>query len=218
MKRIALTAFLVLSALSLTGCLPTALLPIMTAGSVYQGYETISALKNVKDKAPVFKQYTSAFVLADVQPKKEDSAKMNAAMESAYSRTVNEMARELGLALVCRPYNRSEVSHTSDALIIQVEEKKSSLLEKLASGGKMNISLKFIDKKTARCLDEENYRISRDYQDVVGVVSFSSMLKMKGEGDNADKMSSFDILKSIKENRNKYPIVTAQERDLFSKG
>jgi hypothetical protein len=211
MKRTALAALLFFSVVYLNGCLPNALFPLMTAGSVYQGYASISALKNVKGKEPVFKKYRNAFVLVDVQPQRGDSAKMNAAMEGAYSRTISEMAREMGLDLVCRPYETSEVSDEPDALVIQVEEVKSSLLEKLASGGKMNISAKFIDKKTARCLDEENYNVSKSYYDVLGVISFSSLLKMNG-----DNTTNSGIFKSIMENRKKYPIVTAKERALFS--
>lgn len=211
MKRTALTAVIFFSAVFLNGCVPSALLPVMTAGSVYQGYESISALKNVKAKEPVFKRYRNAFVLADVQPKKGDSSKMNAAIERAYSRTINEMAREMGLDLVCQPYDESAVSANPDALIIQVEEIKSTLLGKLASGGKINISAKFIDKKTARCLDEENYKVSKNYHQVLGVISISSMLKMNG-----NNKTNSGILKRIMENRNKYPIVTAREKDLLS--
>jgi len=210
MKRTDFAALLFFSAVFLNGCMPSALLPVMTAGSVYQGYESIAALKNVKDKKPVFKKYRNAFVLVDVQPKTRDSVKMNAAMERAYSRTISEMAREMGMDLVCRPYDTSDFSDKPDALIIQVEEVKSSLLGKLASGGKMKISVKFIDKKSARCLDEENYNVSKNYHDVLGVISFSSMLKMNG-----DNTTNSAIFKNIMENREKYPIVTARERELL---
>lgn len=212
MKRTVLSALLFFS-ISLNGCVLSVLMPVMTAGSVYQGYESISAIKNVKDKEPVFEKYRNVLVLVDVQPKTGEAAKMNAAMERAYSRTINEMAGELGLNFVCRPYDEAEVSDNQDALVIQIEELKSSLLEKLASGGKINISAKFIDKKTARCLKEENYRISKSYQEVLGVISFGSMVKMNGK-----KKSNADIMKSIIENRNKYPIMTAQEKSILSQG
>jgi len=216
MKRTAHRLFVLISAFFLAGCLPSALLPVMTAGTVYQGYESVSALKNVQGKDCFLKGYQKAFISADVQPRKENASAMNTAMERAYSRTVNAMARELGLELVCRPYDSSEVARAPDALIIQVEELKSSLLGKLASGGKMKISVKYIDRKTARCLDEEVFKISKDYQDVVGVVSLSSMLKMSGE--KGGSISTAGVIRALMENRNKYPVLTARERELLSKG
>ncbi len=218
MKKMALI-LLIIPTLLLNGCiLPGALLSLFTARSVYQGYESFSSLKDIKGKLPIFKDYRDAFVLIESQPRKYSPAEVNTAMQSTYSRTVNEMARELGLDLFCRPYNGPEVSNTQDALIIQVEEVKPSLFGKIVSGEKIHASVKFIDRRTAKCLDEETFNSSSTYKDLIGMVSFSTMLKMTENKYDAKKQTTPQILKSLMENRDKYPIMTAQEKSILSQG
>ena len=160
---------LVLSFISvfvLNGCLIEAFYvcsTLLTAKSAYNGYETITSLKSIKEGPPIFREYQVAYISIDVQPRKENSESVNHIMENVYCRTANAMSRESGSKLTFRPYDGEQVAACADALIIQVKENKPSMIGKIMSGDKIHASVKYIDKKSVRSVCEERYDIARDY-------------------------------------------------------
>ncbi len=198
------------------------------ARSGYQGYEALSMMKSIKDKTPVFKDYQIAFVSVEVKPRKADANAMDKAMAEAYSRSISDMAKELGLNVVCKPYVQAEVEATPDALVIQVEEVATSTLTTVMSGENIHATVKYIDKKSAKLLVEEEYKPLKGYGNMIGIMTASAMIKMMGNGPAAtngaaaseaeqkawaNKVSNFASEKS-----KKYPILTDEEKTLFAQG
>lgn len=223
---------LFLVVVSLQGCGALGLIQaVQTANSVrsgYQGYESVSMMKSVKDKTPVFKDYQVAYVSVDVQPRKVDSAVMDNAMAEAYSRSITDMAKELGLNVICKPYNQSEVEATSDALVIQVAEVNTAGVTRVMSGENIHAAVKYIDKKSAKILAEEDYKPLQGYGNFIGIMTSSAMVKMMGNGprtadgsapSEADQKAWADkVTKFANETSNKYPILTDEEKEMFSQG
>jgi hypothetical protein len=214
---------LVLSFISvfvLNGCLIEAFYvcsTLLTAKSAYNGYETITSLKSIKEGPPIFREYQVAYISIDVQPRKENSESVNHIMENVYCRTANAMSRESGSKLTFRPYDGEQVAACADALIIQVKENKPSMIGKIMSGDKIHASVKYIDKKSVRSVCEERYDIARDYQEMIGLMSMSAMLKMSKPTD-VDQNSWIAVIKKLQDHQKKYPIVTAEEKEILSKG
>ena len=212
-------------ALLLSGCGAVQLVQsAVNARAAYQGYEAYSMMKTIKDKTPVFKSYQIVFVSVDVQPRKAGTAEVNAAMMDVYSRSINDMAKELGLAISCKPYSQAEVEAASDALIIQVAEVKTSKVGAIMSGENIHAKVTYIDKKSARALVEEEYNPLKNYEAMIGIMSSSAMVKMMNNGvkesaSDAEKKQWQDtVMKFVKEGSKKYPIVTSEEKKVLAKG
>jgi hypothetical protein len=222
-----LLACIVLSGCQITQALQ-AVQSVNNARSGYQAYEAFSMAKSVKDKTPVFKDYRLAFVSADVQPRNNNADEVNKAMAEAYSRTINDMAKELGLSVVCKPYSQAEVETVPDALIIQIQEVKLSTVGKVMSGENIHATAKYIDKKSAKILVEEEFNPLKSYDAMIGIMSSSAMVKMLGNGpttadgskpsETEQKAWGEKAKKFINEKSSKYPIITPEEKLILAKG
>ncbi|MFB3925867.1 MAG: hypothetical protein ACE14T_07405 [Syntrophales bacterium] len=221
MKNAVFVILAVVSVFSINGCFAEALVAVqavLTAKSVYQGYEDVtSSRKNVQDTTPVFNRYRVAFISVDVQPKKANPEDVNKTIVAVYCRTVNDMARKFGLNTICLAYDEKEVASRSDALVIQVEEIKPNLLGRMISGGKLYASVKYIDKKSAKFLSEEKYELARDYREMVRVAANSAMVKMCVSVGCGQK-SSAEIARKRKGLGSEYPIITVKEKEILSEG
>ena len=199
---------------------------VNNARSGYQVYEAGSSIKAIKDHTPVFKDYQVAFISVDVQPRKADAAQMKAALEAAYDRSVNDMAQRLGLSVACFPYDQAKVESATDALVIQVTEVKGSTLTTIMSGENIHATVKYIDKKTARVLAEEEFKPLKGYDNMIGIMTISAMAKLMGNGpastggsapSEADQKAWNDKVMKMS-NEQKYPIVTPEEKAIIEKG
>ncbi len=228
MKRISLLVVLPVAFL-LGGCSALQIAQgAMNARSAYQGYEAASMMKTVKDKTPVFKSYQAAYVSVEVQPRKGSADQVGNAMAKAYSRSINGMAKELGLPVICKPYGQAEVEAAPDALIIQITEVRPSTIGTVMSGENIHATVKYIDKKSARLLVEEEYNPLKGYDAMVGIMSSSAMVKMMGNGpatadgskpsEAEQKAWAEKVNKFVKEDSSKYPLLTPEERVLLAKG
>lgn len=206
--------------MAVTGCFMETLWVASTALSVktaYNGYETLSSMKDVKDGSPAFKDYRKALVSVDVQPRKDNSEVVNRMVEKIYSRTLNDMARQYGLSLQCEPYSRKGLAESDDALVIQVREKKPSFWGKIMSGEKIHASIKYVDKKTAKVISEQNYKIARDYEAMIRLMTASALLRL-GASENGRNPSWGAAAEKIVTQDKNYPNLTDEERAVLSRG
>ncbi len=148
-------------------------------------------------------------------------------MSDAYSRSITDMAKELGLAVVCKPYVQAEVESVPDALVIQVEEVPVSTVTALLSGENIHAKVRYIDKKTASLLVEEEYKPIKGYGDMIGIMTSSAMVKMMGNGPAANGRTASEaeqkawaekVSKFANEKSKKYSILTDEEKALLAQG
>jgi hypothetical protein len=220
MKTIARIIAVVMIFMAVTGCFMETLWVASTALSVktaYNGYETLSSMKDVKDRSPAFHDYRKALVSVDVQPRKDNPEVVNRMVEKIYSRTLNDMVRQYGLSLQCEPYSRKGLDESDDALVIQVGEKKPSFWGKIMSGEKIHASIKYIDKKTAKVICEQNYKIARDYEAMIRLMTASALLRLGASENGRNPSWGATAEKIITQDKN-YPNLTDEERAVLSRG
>lgn len=218
MKTIARIIAAVITFIVLNGCFMEILWVASTALSAktaYNGYETLSSMKDVKDGSPAFNNYRRTFVSVDVQPRKDSPEVVNRMVETVYSRTLNDMARQHGLDLECKPYTQEALAASDNALVIQVREDKPSFWGRVMSGEKIHASVRYIDKKNAKVITEQNYNISRDYEAMIRLMATSAFLKLSSSG--RDPSWATTAGKFIKQDVD-YPKLTEEEKNVLSRG
>jgi len=192
----------------------------------YQGVESIATIKSVKDKTPVFRNYNSAFVMVDVQPRGGSAIEINRTIETVYSRTVNDLAADFDMRLTCKPYTQVDVEALDSALIIQVYEEKRSTIGKLLAGENIHALVRYIDKKSAQVLAEEELNSQNNYEVMISLMSTSAMLKIIGNGPAAsdrnvsetEQKTWAEKVKAITNGKKKYPMLLPSEKEILAKG
>ena len=221
MKKFGLLGLTLFAVLFLNGCLYETYWVVstaLTAKTAYNGYETISAMKNLKDKAPLMVHYEQAYVSMNVQPRKEKPDYVDYVSEQVYSRTINAMADEAGVRLICTPYKNAAIQNSPDAVIIQVEEKKPSFWGKIMSGHKIHARVTYIDKKTSKSLAEEDYDgVAGNYEDMIAIMTKAAFGKISGLTES-QQGSWTAAIKGLADHKQRYPIITAAEKEVLQKG
>lgn len=205
---------------TVTGCFMETLWVASTALSVktaYNGYETLSSMKDVKDGCPAFGNYGKIFVSADVQPRRDDPELVNRTVEEVYSRTLNGMARQHGLSMQCEPYSRKGLAESGDALVIQVREKKPSFWGKIMSGEKIHASIRYVDKITAKVIAEQDCKAARDYEAMIRLMAASALLKIGALKNGRNPSWSATLEEVVKQDKNLQNL-TDEERAVLSRG
>lgn len=219
--------WIVVLSLGLSGCLTTAVQTVQGIQSMragYQGYETFSMVKKIKDKTPVFKEYNVAFIDVEIQPRKGDAGQIASAIKEAYSRSITDMAKDLNMPVVCKPYDMVAVGEAQDALIIQIEEVKTGAITSFMSGENLHVRARYIDKKTAKVLTEEEHKPLKSYGHMLHTLTVSAMMKLIGPGpdekasETEKKEWSAKIQDFFNNNSAKYPVVTAEEKKVLGEG
>lgn len=205
-----------------TGC--TALQLYQTGSGAYnarggvQGYQSLKMMRSIKDKTPVFKNYSLVLVSVETHPGGAAVNSINDTMTAAYCKNITGMAQDLDLAIACRPLAQADGASNEDSLIVSAEEQKLSTAGKIAQGSGLQAKIAYKDKKTGSLILEEDFAQLNTYADMADMLSMSAMVKMMNNGykENATAAEKKEwdkkMEKFVNQDSQKYPALSAEDR------
>ncbi len=190
MKKTILAALVLYGLMFLNGCAPLMIASsALTAKSAYEGYETVTSIKNVNEKSPALGDYQNVFISFDVQPRNGKREELNRLLESIYVRNIKEIAAGNGWKVNCKAHDLRMLASGKDALIIQVREQKPSFWNRLVSGDKVHTSIDYIDRKSSMVIIGQA-DVSKNYEELMRRLVLAAVAKLNPGKNNRTAWSA----------------------------